>query len=208
MNERLKLLYGTGNPAKLQGMRETLSPLDLEIVGLSDMDKALPEVPENGKNPLENACGKAMAYYQFYGVPVFSCDSGLYFENVPDDEFQPGINVRNIGGKRLSDSEMILYYGLKARQYGGKLTARYKNAICLVLSENEIFKSMDESLWGEPFYIVGKPHEKRVEGFPLDSLSVDIASGEYYFDLPQNVESNMNEGFRAFFENVLKEKLL
>lgn len=204
---KITLLYGTGNPAKLQAMREALSPLNLEIVGLPDMDKAPPEVPENGNNPLENAYEKALAYYLFYGAPVFSCDSGLYFENVSDEE-QPGINVRNIGGKRLSDSEMILYYGLKARQYGGKMVARYKNAICLVLSENEIFKSMDESLWGEPFYIVGKPHEKRVEGFPLDSLSVDIASGEYYFDLPQNVESNMNEGFRVFFENVLKEKLL
>lgn len=204
---KITLLYGTGNPAKLQGMREALSPLDLEIVGLSDMDKAPPEVSENGNNPLENAYEKALAYYRFYGVPVFSCDSGLYFDNVPDEE-QPGINVRNIGGKRLSDSEMILYYALKAREYGGKLTARYKNAICLVLSENEIFKSMDESLWGEPFYIVGKPHEKRVEGFPIDSLSVDIASGKYYYDLPQSVESNMNEGFRVFFENVLKEKLL
>lgn len=204
---KITLLYGTGNPAKLQGMREALSPLDLEIVGLSDMDKTPPEVPENGNNPLENAYEKALAYYRFYGIPVFSCDSGLYFDDVPNEE-QPGINVRNIGGKRLSDSEMILYYALKAREYGGKLTARYKNAICLVLSENEIRKSMDESLWGEPFYIVGKPHEKRVEGFPIDSLSVDIASGNYYYDLPQSVESNMNEGFRVFFENVLKEKLL
>lgn len=204
---KITLLYGTGNPAKLQGMREALSPLDLEIVGLSDMDKAPPEVPENGNNPLENACEKALAYYRFYGVSVFSCDSGLYFDNVPNEE-QPGINVRNIGGKRLSDPEMILYYALKAREYGGKLTARYKNAICLVLSENEIRKSMDESLWGEPFYIVGKPHEKRTEGFPIDSLSVDIASGKYYYDLPESVESNMNEGFRVFFENVLKEKLL
>lgn len=205
---KITLLYGTGNPAKLQGMREVLSPLNLEIVGLSDMDKASPEVSENGNNPLENAYEKALAYYRFYGIPVFSCDSGLYFENVPEDEFQPGVHVRNIGGKRLSDSEMILYYGLKAGEYGGKLIARYKNAICLVLSENEIRKSMDESLWGEPFYIVDKPHKKRTEGFPIDSLSVDIASGKYYYDLPESVETGMNVGFRRFFENVLKEKLL
>lgn len=207
MSERLKLLYGTGNPAKLQAMTEALSPLNLEIIGLADMDRKPPEVPENGNDPLENAYEKAMAYYRFYGVPVFSCDSGLYFDNVPG-EWQPGIRVRNIEGKRLSDSEMIIYYALKAREYGGKLVARYKNAICLVLSENEIHRSMDESLWGEPFYIVGKPHEKRVEGFPLDGLSVDIATGKYYFDLPKKVESAMNEGFRGFFENALKEKLL
>lgn len=207
MNERLKLLYGTGNPAKLQAMREALSPLNLEIIGLADMDREPSPVPENGNNPLENACEKAMAYYRFYGVPVFSCDSGLYFDNVPDEE-QPGINVRNIGGKRLSDSEMVIYYGLKAREYGGKLIARYKNAICLVLSENEIHKSMDESLWGKPFYIVGKPHEKRVEGFPIDSLSVDIKSGKYYYDLPETTQKHYVEGFGNFFEKALKEKLL
>ena len=207
MSKGLTLLYGTGNPAKLQAMREALSPLNLEIIGLGDMDKAPPEVAENGNDPLENAYEKAMAYYRFYGIPVFSCDSGLYFDNVPDEE-QPGIHVRNIGGKRLSDSEMIIYYGLKAMEYGGKLTARYKNAICLVLSENEIHKSMDESLWGKPFYIVGKPHEKRVEGFPIDSLSVDISSGKYCYDLPETTQKHYVEGFGNFFENALKEKLL
>lgn len=203
---KITLLYGTGNPAKLNDMRKALSSLDLEIVGLRDMEKAAPDVPENGNDPLENACEKAMAYYRFYKIPVFSCDSGLYFDGVPDVD-QPGINVRNIGGKRLSDSEMIVYYGLKARQYG-KLKARYKNAICLVMSESEIYKSMDESLWGKPFYIVGYPHEKRVEGFPIDSLSVDIESGKYFYDLPATEDNRFDEGFCGFFKNALKEKLL
>lgn len=203
----ITLLYGTGNPAKLDMMRGYLASFDLDIIGLQDMKETPPEVEENGNDPLENAYEKAMAYYQFYKVPVFSCDSGLFFDNVPD-EWQPGIHVRNIGGKRLSDSEMIIYYGLKAREYGGKLTARYKNAICLVLSENEIHRSMDESLWGKPFYIVGKPHEKRVEGFPIDSLTVDIESGKYFFDLPQTKDTRFAEGVWNFFENALKEKKL
>lgn len=203
----ITLLYGTGNPAKLDMMRGYLTSFDLDIIGLQDMKETPPEVEENGNDPLENAYEKAMAYYRFYKVPVFSCDSGLFFDNVPD-EWQPGIHVRNIGGKRLSDSEMIIYYGLKAREYGGKLTARYKNAICLVLSENEIHRSMDESLWGKPFYIVGKPHEKRVEGFPIDSLTVDIESGKYFFDLPQTKDTRFAEGVWNFFENALKEKKL
>lgn len=41
--------------------------------------------------------------------PVFSCDSGLYFDNVPD-EIQPGVHVRTINGKYLSDEEMLAYY--------------------------------------------------------------------------------------------------
>lgn len=205
---KITLLFGTGNPSKLNTMRKSLEGLDIELSSLRDMEKSPPEVDESGSNPLENARIKALAYYRFYGVPVFSLDSGLFFENVPD-ELQPGVHVRNVAGKYLSDNEMIAYYAALAHEYGGKLTARYKNALCLVMSENEIYQSMDVSLWGKAFYLTDTPHKRiHTEGFPLDRLSVDIESGEYYYDLPQSVESSMNIGFRRFFENYLKEKLL
>ncbi|MDE6031082.1 MAG: xanthosine triphosphate pyrophosphatase, partial [Oscillospiraceae bacterium] len=183
----IELLYGTGNSAKLQSMREILKPLDIEIIGLSDM-KEVPSVDESGSSPLENARIKALTYYHFYDIPVFSCDSGLFFDN-PDfpAELQPGVNVRTVGGKRLSDEEMTAYYGGLAAKYG-RLTARYKNAVCFVLSENIMAESMDDSLSGNPFYIVDKPHEKwrnQVEGFPLDCLSVHIPTGKYYYDLTE-----------------------
>lgn len=58
----------------------------------------------------------------------------------------------------------------------------------------------------EPFYIVEKPHEKRVEGFPLDSVSVEIRSGMYYYDIPpypgEKLADEQN-GFTDFFANVL-----
>ncbi len=205
---RITLLFGTGNSSKLSTMRESLEGLDIELLSLRDMAKSPPDVDESGSSPLENARIKALAYYRYYGIPVFSLDSGLFFENVPD-ELQPGVHVRNIAGKHLSDNEMIAYYAALAREYGGRLTARYKNALCLVMSENEIYQSMDESLWGKAFYLTDTPHKRmHQEGFPLDRLSVDIASGEYYYDLPQSVESSMNIGFRSFFVKYLKEKFL
>lgn len=205
---KITLLFGTGNPSKLNTMRESLEGLDIELSSLRDMEKSPPEVDESGSSPLENARIKALTYYRFYGVPVFSLDSGLFFENVPE-KLQPGVHVRNVAGKHLSDNEMIAYYSTLAREYGGRLTARYKNALCLVMSENEVYQSMDESLWGKAFYLTDTPHKRvHTEGFPLDRLSVDIESEEYYYDLPKSVESSMNIGFRRFFENYLKEKLL
>ena len=68
----MRLLYGTGNAAKLEAMRRRLAELDLEILGLEDMDKEAPYVPENGRTPLENARQKAFAYYEAFGIPVFS----------------------------------------------------------------------------------------------------------------------------------------
>lgn len=205
---KITLLFGTGNPSKLNTMRKSLEGLDIELSSLRDMEKSPPEVDESGSSPLENARIKALTYYRFYGVPVFSLDSGLFFENVPE-KLQPGVHVRNVAGKHLSDNEMIAYYSALAREYGGRLTARYKNALCLVVSENKVYQSMDESLWGKAFYLTDTPHKRvHTEGFPLDRLSVDIESGEYYYDLPKSVESSMNIGFRRFFENYLKEKLL
>lgn len=107
--DKKKLLYGTGNTAKLDAMRRSLSKLEIEILGLKDMEEKPPAVPEDGNTPLENARQKALAYYEFYKIPVFSCDSGLYFEGLPQ-ELQPGVHVRTVGGKYLTDEEMLAYY--------------------------------------------------------------------------------------------------
>ena len=101
-----RLLYGTGNPAKLSLMRKNLEQLQIEIVGLSDIDVAVPQADEDGDSPLENARKKAKCYYEAFQIPVFSCDTGLYFENVPEDK-QPGVHVRRVNGKNLSDAEML-----------------------------------------------------------------------------------------------------
>ena len=129
----MKILYGTGNPAKLSAMKRRLEPLGIELIGLQDikaMGRIIPDVEENGVTPLENARLKAKAYYQAFQMPVFSCDSGLYFDNVPE-EIQPGVHVRTVNGKYLSDEEMQAYYAGLAGKYGN-LTARYCNAICFV----------------------------------------------------------------------------
>ena len=201
--KRVKLLYGTGNPAKLAAMRRWLEKLDIELLGLKDMDMPAPTVEETGSSPLENAIAKAKAYYGAYGIPVFSCDSGLYFDGMPD-HVQPGVHVRNVGGRCLSDKEMLDYYSSLAEKYGD-LTARYRNAICLIMDSGHICSSMDESLASQPFIITAKPHPNFREGFPLDSLSVDISTGKYYYDLQDNATDvvAVEDGFTEFIKTFL-----
>ena len=56
----MKLLYGTGNPAKLDAMRHRLAGLGIELIGLKDLGGVKqPEIIEDGKTPLENARKKA-----------------------------------------------------------------------------------------------------------------------------------------------------
>lgn len=199
----MKILYGTGNSAKLGAMKRRLAELDMEILGLGDMEGEIPAVKEKGTTPLENARQKAIAYYQAFGIPVFSCDSGLYFEGVPQ-EIQPGVHVRNVNGKCLTDEQMLEYYSGLARKYGD-LRARYKNAICFVLDEERIYESMDESLASEPFLITSVPHSDILHaGFPLDSISVDITTGKYYYDLDENRTDvvAVEDGFLNFFRKL------
>jgi 8-oxo-dGTP diphosphatase len=200
----MKILYGTTNKAKLDLMKRATSPLGIEILGLSDLDSETPDVPEVGDTPLENAEIKARAYFKAFGIPVFSCDSGLYFDGIPDDE-QPGIYVRRVGGKELGDREMTEHYASLSARYGGNLIGRYKNAIYLILDENRHFSSMDDSIATEAFILADKPHEKSVVGFPLDRLSKDIKSGEYYYDMKRpTLTTGTEAGLRAFFKAALK----
>lgn len=200
----MKILYGTTNKAKIQVMKNAVESLDIELIGLDDIDSELPSIVENGKTPLENAKIKAKAYYEAFRMPVFSCDSGLYFDELQENE-QPGLHVRRVNGKELTDDEMIEYYGALAEQHGGKITGRYRNAIYFILDENYHYSSMDISIATEPFILVPKPHSKqRVEGFPLDSLSIDIATGKYYYDVDvKEVSTSVEDGLRKFFEEIL-----
>lgn len=202
----MKILYGTTNKGKLQAMRSALEAFDIELIGLGDIDSELPCINENGKTPLENAEIKAKAYYEAFHMPVFSCDSGLYFDELQEEE-QPGLHVRRINDKELTDDEMIAYYAALAERHGGRITGRYRNAIYFILDDNHHYSSMDMSIATEPFILVTEPHEKRVEGFPLDSLSIDIATGKYYYDLEvKDVSTSVDDGVRKFFGKVLSEK--
>ena len=201
----MKILYGTTNKGKLQGMKNTIEVLGVELVGLNDMDGGLPNVNENGNTPLENAEIKARAYYDAFHMPVFSCDSGLYFDEVKAEE-QPGIHVRRVNGKELSDDEMIDYYASLAGRYGGKITGRYRNAIYFIIDEDHHYSSMDMSIATEPFVMASEPHAKRVDGFPLDSLAIDIGSGKYYYDLNiKEVSTSTADGTRSFFREILEK---
>lgn len=198
----IRLLYGTGNPAKLNHMREMLRDLPLVIDGLEGL---APNVPEDGNTPLTNARQKAIAYYRAFQRPVFSCDSGLYLMGVPDD-LNPGVHARRPRGLSLTDDEMIAYYGGLAQKYG-PLRARYVNAICLVTQEGAYWEYDGEDIGSDPFLLTDKPHARRTPGWPLDSLSLSLENGKYWFDLSEAdriaSHKDLRPGFTGFFRRAL-----
>ena len=83
--------------------------------------------------------------------------------------------------------------------------ARYKNAICLVLDENHIYEAMEKSMESEKFMLTDMPHSTiRKPGFPLDSMSIDIKTNRYFYDLPEEKleQVAVEDGFLEFFQKI------
>lgn len=210
----MEVIYGTGNPAKLSYMERALKGLPIQVVGAKQAARqrglVLPEPDENGNTLLENARIKAEAYFRVFQSPVFSCDSGLYLWRASDEELlpeaqQPGIHVRGRGAKRYSDEELLHRYIGLVQQYG-PLKARYKNAVCLIWNKDIRSESMAEDMWGRSFLLTDEPHPKRVKGFPLDCISMDIHTGCYFYDLEDCGQDHLvsNVGFGRFFRHFLQ----
>lgn len=209
-----EIIHGTGNNGKIAYMERALKGLPINVIGLKQAAEErgilVPEIEETGNTPLENARLKAENYFRLFRCPVFSCDSGLYLcnnmtgEPLPEEE-QPGIHVRGRGEHRLTDDELLEHYIGLVKKYG-QIRARYKNAICLIWDEDIREESMREELWGEPFLFTDVPHKKRMPGFPLDSISLDLRTQKYFYDMEGNQQDEVvsNDGFRHFFCNFLK----
>lgn len=198
----MKFLYGTSNPSKLEHMKNMLKGLNIELLSLKDLGIEL-DVEEYGDSPLENAKIKALAYYKASGIPTFSCDSGLYIEGLEESD-QPGVMVRRVKDRYLNDEEYIDYYSSLALRLGGTVKAKFKNAICLVVDEDNIFKYDGEDI-ADRFLMTSKAHSIRKQGFPMDSIALDIKTGEYFLNLQDDHdnESDITDGFRNFFQRAI-----
>ena len=178
----MDILIGTTNPAKINRFSNLLKDCNVRILTPNDFSiKTSPE--EDGKNPVENACIKAVFYAQ-YCPNVICNDSGLYFKEFPlNDNRQPGLHIRTPHGIRLNDDEMIAYYSALAHDMGGTLTAYYLDAIAVSANGHvSFYKDSEDALTDGEFYLLDTPSPRRTPGWPLDSLSVNKKTGLYFVD--------------------------
>ena len=52
----MKLIYGTYNPSKIESMEKMLDGLNINLIGLKNINMELVEAEESGIDPLSNAC--------------------------------------------------------------------------------------------------------------------------------------------------------
>lgn len=212
-----KILIGTTNPSKVEWLSDYLAEIpNVECVALKDLGVTI-DVPEEGTTPEENALLKAIAYHKATGLAVIGHDSGLYFQEFPmDSPLQPGLHIRRINGMTLGDDGMMEYYSNLARRYG-PLHACYCSGFAAVDEEGNYAVFAQDKIDNDfyvnsfGFLLCAEPHPMRHPGWPLDSLSKDIQTGEYWFDqeekmIPESDDvkvyrRNVNRFFEDFFKN-------
>lgn len=195
-----QILFASSNPSKIARYSSELEEQDIKLVTPKDLNLHI-EVDETGKNAIENALIKARAYARVVSMPVMAEDSNLFFDNVPAS-VEPGVFVRRVNGQRLSDIEVVKYYTDLIRQYGknGKLTCKWVFGLAVIFNEQENTYS-----WNlDDFYMVDKPSKIMKPGYPLDSLSIDPASGKYFSEMSEEDKEKMKKDDSGVIEFIAK----
>ena len=196
-----QVLFATENESKAKRFKNGLLKNNIEIITINDIDKKI-DVEENGKNSIENALIKARAYAKISDIPVFAMDDNLYIEKIPEDK-QPGMYVRRVNGKRLTDEEMIEYYSDLAHTYGerGKLTCRWIYGIAVINNGIESTYTWSK----EDFYIVDKPTNKINPGYPLNTISINKKLNKYFTDITEDDKKEIKEDESDVIEFLCKK---
>lgn len=195
-----KVLFATENESKCERFKNALLKNSIEIITINDIDKKQ-DIIENGKDAIENALIKARAYAKVCDIPVFAMDDNLYIDNLPKEK-QPGMYVRRVNGKRLTDDEMIEYYSNLAKVYGekGRLTCRWVYGIAIINNGYEYTYTWSK----EDFYIVDKPSNKINLGYPLNTISINKKLNKYFTDITEDDKKKIKEDESNVIEFLCK----
>lgn len=196
-----KILFATSNEAKVKRFKDKLLNKGIELLSLKDLDVSL-TIEENGTSAIENALIKARAYSDKVDIPVMAMDDTLYLEGVPE-EHQPGLYVRRVNGKSLSDVEMLEYYSNLVKTYGinGKIVARWVYGLAIINDQKEVTYTWSKT----NFLLVDTPSSVINPGYPLNSISKSIKLNKYFSEMTQEDWQNIQENEDHVIDFIAKK---
>ena len=200
--ESVVLFYATTNKSKLHNMVYRLRNFPIKVLSPQDLNINL-DIEEDGSSAIENAMKKAQAYFQKLHLPTIAGDSGVHIEGLPE-ELQPGLFVRRVKGKVLSDEEMIGYYSTLAAQSNGDCYLHYFTGIALITQEG----AFTHTLLEPPLKLTSIPNQNRYHrGNPLDVISMTL-DGKYFNDLSDEERIAHDRSGEDAFTRFIIEHLL
>ncbi len=201
-----QILFATGNETKGKRFSKGLIKEEIEVLTLKDLDLKL-DIQEDGKTAIENALIKARECYRLTKLPSMGMDDTLYLEGVPELE-QPGLNVRRVNGKVLTDEEMIDHYINLVKKYGhnGRINCKWIYGLAIV---DEHGNESEYTWYKDDFYFVDKSSEIVNPGYPLNSISKYKEIDKYFTELTEedkNLIIYNEEHVVDFISNTLKKE--
>jgi XTP/dITP diphosphohydrolase len=103
MANQIPLVIATGNPGKINEIKELLAGFPVETKSLADFGP-IPEVVEDGETFEENAYKKASFTAKILGIPALADDSGLVVEALRGD---PGVLSARYAGENATDEQRV-----------------------------------------------------------------------------------------------------
>lgn len=199
----MKLLYATNNNSKVHNMRRRLEGLPIDLITPKDLNLKL-SIVEDGTTATENALKKAAAYYEETKIPTIAGDSGLYIENIPQEK-QPGLFVRRVNGKNLTDAEMIDYYTNLIGTVGETTMGYYITGLALVTSKGVQTIEISE----DKFILSSKTSNNlNHRGNPLDVMTIDPVTKKFYTEMTDEEFKGLGHIFDRECIKFIKKNLL
>ena len=174
-----QIIFAT-NESKSKRFSKGLGELGIEVLSLKDIDVKL-DVEEDGSTAIENALIKARECYKKTKKPSMGMDDTLYMEGVPEDK-QPGLFVRRVNGKSLTDEEALEYYTNLVKEYGkdGRINCKWIYGLAVINDKGE----ESTYTWSkDDFYMVSTRSDKINPGYPLNSISKYKKLDKYFTDV-------------------------
>ena len=175
-----QIIFATSNESKSKRFSKGLKELGIEVLSLKVINIKL-DVEENGSTAIENALIKARECYRLTKKPCMGMDDTLYIQGVPEDR-QPGLFVRRVNGKSLTDEEALDYYTNLVKEYGkdGKINCKWIYGLAVINEKGE----EATYIWSKDnFYMVSSKSDKINPGYPLNSISKYKKLDKYFTDV-------------------------
>ena len=175
-----QIIFATTNQSKSKRFSKGLKELGIEVLSLKDIDVKL-DVEEDGSTAIENALIKARECYKKTKKPSMGMDDTLYMEGVPEDR-QPGLFVRRVNGKSLTDEEALEYYTNLVKEYGkdGRINCKWVYGLAVI---NEKGEETTYSWFKDDFYMTSSRSDKINPGYPLNSISKYKKLDKYFTEV-------------------------
>ena len=182
-----KLFYATKNKFKIQNMKDRLKGFEIELVTPYDIEFEI-DVNESGNTVIDNAVLKVKAYYEKVKLPTIAGDSSLFIEKFAS---QPGLFVRRVNEKYLSDDELEEYYMEELNKIGGESKAYYITGLAMFTDKGIKTKEIKE----DEFILTSNICKLNKNNDALGRLEFDKKTNKYFCEMTEEDKKERNYTF-------------